>query len=81
MSKNFSQPHPLSGDQNQTTVMIRDLNPCLLPLYSYYHYNKEELFYSNQLFHQPNPTNSFRFVEDNGFKPLTPCVQGRCSIS
>lgn len=21
------------------------------------------------------------FVEDNGFKPLTPCVQSRCSIS
>lgn len=26
-----------------------------------------------------NITINLKFVENNGFEPLTPCVQGRCS--
>ena len=62
---------PLSpkGGQKQN-AMYKDLN--LYSAFTVTSINLKELYFLY-------PPLGVRGVEDNGFEPLTPCVQGRCS--
>jgi hypothetical protein len=45
----------------------------------FFQYVKERFYYALKIMRHNLHRNCVAIVENNGFEPLTPCVQGRCS--
>jgi hypothetical protein len=76
----FAHPRTLSQLITSFVASQSQGIPCV-PLVTYlliiilYQFN----YYFNQFQYVKERYLKIRLVEDNGFEPLTPCVQGRCS--
>ena len=56
--------------------MSKNSNPVKLNVENVMDSNQKLLPYKS---HSMSKKRTIKKVEDNGFEPLTPCVQGRCS--
>ena len=82
MSKNFINlkiPKFVNLKIPQTKIVVtKQSNVFALPQLCYLYKERFYSFENSQILTSSNSQIAF-VVENNGFEPLTPCVQGRCS--